>query len=180
MVAAILKSGLRIMLHLGGHVGKGIYSASENSRSASYVSCTSEKAGIMFLTEVALGKPYCTTCDDPTLCQPPTGFHSILACGRTELDPTHDEEVLLDGRKVLVCQGKPTPMPTYKNSSFRTEQVHYLSREPVPDLLPHPAPLLRVPKHLAALSQHHVVVPTSPSHFDSFQHLISTKVYFCK
>lgn len=33
-------------------------------------------------------------------------------------EPAQDEEVLLDGRKVLVCQGKPTPMPAYKNSSF--------------------------------------------------------------
>lgn len=36
MVAAILKSGLRIMPHLGGHVGKDIYFAPENSKSASY------------------------------------------------------------------------------------------------------------------------------------------------
>lgn len=38
----------------------------------------------MFLTEVALGKPYRITCDDPTLCQPPAGYDSVLACGRTE------------------------------------------------------------------------------------------------
>lgn len=36
VVAAILKSGLRIMPHSGGRVGKGIYFASENSKSASY------------------------------------------------------------------------------------------------------------------------------------------------
>ncbi|XP_065498930.1 protein mono-ADP-ribosyltransferase PARP3 [Caloenas nicobarica] len=126
MVAAILKSGLRIMPHLGGCVGKGIYFASENSKSASYVSCTSEKVGVMFLTEVALGKPYCITCDDPTLCQPPAGYDSVLACGRTEPDPAQDEEVLLDGRKVLVCQGKPIPMPAYKNSSFsQSEYIIY-------------------------------------------------------
>ena len=34
MVAAILKSGLRIMPHSGGRVGRGIYFASENSKSA--------------------------------------------------------------------------------------------------------------------------------------------------
>lgn len=36
VVAAILKSGLRIMPHSGGRVGKGIYLASENSKSACY------------------------------------------------------------------------------------------------------------------------------------------------
>lgn len=48
------------------------------------VGCTSKKVGIMFLTEVALGKPYRITRDDPTLCQPPAGYDSVLACGRTE------------------------------------------------------------------------------------------------
>uniref|UniRef100_A0A8C3VNE4 Poly [ADP-ribose] polymerase n=1 Tax=Catharus ustulatus TaxID=91951 RepID=A0A8C3VNE4_CATUS len=124
VVAAILKSGLRIMPHSGGRVGKGIYFASENSKSACYVGCTSKKVGIMFLTEVALGKPYRITRDDPTLCQPPAGYDSVLACGRTEPDPAQDEEVLLDGKKVLVCQGKPIPMPAYKNSSF--SQSEYL------------------------------------------------------
>lgn len=36
VIAAILKSGLRIMPHSGGRVGKGIYFASENSKSAGY------------------------------------------------------------------------------------------------------------------------------------------------
>ncbi|NXM70070.1 PARP3 polymerase, partial [Serilophus lunatus] len=118
VVAAILKSGLRIMPHSGGRVGKGIYFASENRKSAGYVRCTSENVGIMFLTEVALGKPYHITRDDPSLCQPPAGYDSVLACGRTEPDPAQDEEVLLDGKKVLVCQGKPIPMPAYNDSSF--------------------------------------------------------------
>lgn len=48
------------------------------------VGCTAQRVGIMFLTEVALGKPYRITCDDPTLCQPPAGYDSVLACGRTE------------------------------------------------------------------------------------------------
>ncbi|XP_076202335.1 protein mono-ADP-ribosyltransferase PARP3 isoform X2 [Aptenodytes patagonicus] len=124
VIAAILKSGLRIMPHSGGRVGKGIYFASENSKSAGYVRCTSKKVGIMFLTEVALGKPYRITCDDPMLRQPPTGYDSVLACGQTEPDPAQDEEMLLDGKKVLVCQGKPIPMPAYKNSSF--SQSEYL------------------------------------------------------
>ena len=36
VVAAILKSGLRIMPHSGGRVGAGIYFASENAKSAGY------------------------------------------------------------------------------------------------------------------------------------------------
>lgn len=36
VVAAILTTGLRIMPHSGGRVGKGIYFASENSKSAGY------------------------------------------------------------------------------------------------------------------------------------------------
>ena len=39
VVAAILKSGLRIMPHSGGHLGKGIYLASESSKSAGYGEC---------------------------------------------------------------------------------------------------------------------------------------------
>ncbi|XP_068014046.1 protein mono-ADP-ribosyltransferase PARP3 isoform X3 [Melanerpes formicivorus] len=124
VVAAILKSGLRIMPHSGGRVGKGIYFASENSKSAGYVGCTSKKVGIMFLSEVALGKSYRITRDDPTLRQPPPGYDSVLACGQTEPDPAQDEELLLDGKKVLVCQGNPVPMPAYKNSSF--SQSEYL------------------------------------------------------
>ncbi|NXX51743.1 PARP3 polymerase, partial [Tricholaema leucomelas] len=124
VVAAILKNGLRIMPHSGGRVGKGIYFASENSKSACYVHCTSKNIGIMFLTEVALGKSYRITCDDPSLCQPPTGYDSVVACGQTEPDPAQDKEVLLDGKKVLVCQGKPIPMPAYKDSSF--SQSEYL------------------------------------------------------
>ncbi|XP_010223792.1 PREDICTED: poly [ADP-ribose] polymerase 3 [Tinamus guttatus] len=124
VIAAILKSGLRIMPHSGGRVGKGIYFASENSKSAGYVRYTSQRVGIMFLSEVALGEPYRITQDDPALCRPPAGYDSVLACGRTEPDPAQDEEVLLDGRKVLVCQGKPIAMPAYKDSSF--SQSEYL------------------------------------------------------
>ena len=36
VVTAILKSGLRIMPHSGGRVGRGIYFASENNKSAGY------------------------------------------------------------------------------------------------------------------------------------------------
>jgi len=39
-------------------------------------------------------------------------------------DPAQDEELLLDGKKVLVCQGKPIPMPAYRHSSC--SQSEYL------------------------------------------------------
>lgn len=38
VVAAILKAGLRIMPHACGRVGRGLYLASEQSKSAAYVS----------------------------------------------------------------------------------------------------------------------------------------------
>ena len=52
-------------------MGKGIYFASENGKSASYVSCTGNNIGIMFLNEVALGKEHHITKDDSSL---KTGF----------------------------------------------------------------------------------------------------------
>ena len=61
VVVAILKTGLRIMPHSGGRVGKGIYFASENSKSAGYVGTANDgkqNIGIMFLNEVALGREH--------------------------------------------------------------------------------------------------------------------------
>ncbi|XP_030425576.1 protein mono-ADP-ribosyltransferase PARP3 isoform X1 [Gopherus evgoodei] len=124
VVAAILKSGLRIMPHSGGRVGKGLYFASENSKSVGYVSCTSQGVGIMFLNEVALGKEYRITQDDSSLRKAPPGYDSVIACGRTEPDPACDRELMVEGRKVLVPQGKPIPMAKYQDSSF--SQSEYL------------------------------------------------------
>lgn len=101
VVAAILTSGLRIMPHSGGQVGKGIYFASENSKSAGYVtgmSCGAHCVGYMFLGEVALGREYQITVDKPSLKQPPSGFDSVIARGHTEPDPTQDTELELDGQ----------------------------------------------------------------------------------
>uniref|UniRef100_A0A8C8RTG4 Poly [ADP-ribose] polymerase n=1 Tax=Pelusios castaneus TaxID=367368 RepID=A0A8C8RTG4_9SAUR len=124
VVAAILKSGLRIMPHSGGRVGKGLYFASENGKSVGYVSCTSQRIGIMFLNEVALGREYRITRDDSSLCKAPQGYNSVIACGRTEPDPAHDRELIIEGRKVLVPQGKPIPMAKYQDSYF--SQSEYL------------------------------------------------------
>ncbi|XP_040214639.1 protein mono-ADP-ribosyltransferase PARP3 [Rana temporaria] len=118
VVAAILKSGLRIMPHSGGRVGRGIYFASENSKSAGYVGCTSKALGIMFLNEVALGEEYHITTDDCSLKKAPAGYDSVVARGMTEPDPKKDAELTLDGRKIIVPQGPPIQMPKFKDSHF--------------------------------------------------------------
>ncbi|KAM4722041.1 protein mono-ADP-ribosyltransferase PARP3 [Rhinophrynus dorsalis] len=107
VVAAILKSGLRIMPHSGGRVGRGIYFASENSKSAGYVGTTSKNLGIMFLNEVALGKEHHITRDDSSLRCPPKGYDSVVARGLTEPDPAKDRVLTLSDRKITVPQGPP-------------------------------------------------------------------------
>ncbi len=81
--AAILKEGLRIMPHSGGRVGRGLYFASENAKSAGYVRPV-DRVAVMFLNEVALGKEKTITADDSSLTKAPAGFDSIVARGRTE------------------------------------------------------------------------------------------------
>lgn len=127
VVAAILTSGLRIMPHSGGRVGRGIYFASENSKSAGYVttmSCGDHRIAYMFLGEVALGREHHITADEPSLKQPPPGFDSVIARGHTEPDPAQDTELELDGRRVAVPQGQPRPCPEFSHSSF--SQSEYL------------------------------------------------------
>lgn len=117
VVAAILKSGLRIMPHSGGRVGRGIYFASENIKSAGYV-CPSNNIGIMFLNEVALGKEYTITEDDCSLRKAPAGYDSVVARGNQEPDPSKDVFIELDGKKVAVPQGKAIKQQQYQDSSF--------------------------------------------------------------
>ncbi|XP_043933407.1 protein mono-ADP-ribosyltransferase PARP3 [Protopterus annectens] len=126
VVAAILKSGLRIMPHSGGRVGCGIYFASENSKSAGYVGCTSKRIGIMFLNEVALGKEFVITKDDSSLRKAPSGFDCVVARGTQEPDPSQDKEITIEGRKVIVPQGKPIQQSKYNGSYFsQSEYVIY-------------------------------------------------------
>lgn len=117
VVAAILKSGLRIMPHSGGRVGRGIYFASENSKSAGYVS-TSKNTGVMFLNEVALGRERTITRDDSSLKKAPAGYDSVVARGQVEPDAAMDTSITLEGKKVAVPQGKPINQPQYSDSSF--------------------------------------------------------------
>uniref|UniRef100_A0A452V8W7 Poly [ADP-ribose] polymerase n=1 Tax=Ursus maritimus TaxID=29073 RepID=A0A452V8W7_URSMA len=126
-ISAILTSGLRIMPHSGGRVGKGIYFASENSKSAGYVtgmSCGAHQIGYMFLGEVALGREHHITIDEPSLKQPPPGFDSVIARGHTEPDPTQDTELELDGQRVAVPQGRPVLCEEFSSSQF--SQSEYL------------------------------------------------------
>uniref|UniRef100_A0A8C6U288 Poly [ADP-ribose] polymerase n=1 Tax=Neogobius melanostomus TaxID=47308 RepID=A0A8C6U288_9GOBI len=106
VVAAILKS-----------VGRGIYFASENAKSAGYVG-TSKNTGIMFLNEVALGKEKNITADDSSLKKAPNGFDSVVARGRVEPDPSKDVFITLDGKQVAVPQGPAIDQPQYKDSHF--------------------------------------------------------------
>jgi len=121
VIVAILTGGLRIMPHSGGRVGRGLYFASENGKSASYVGTVSEgkkKIGFMFLNEIALGKEHSITADDPTLRVPPPGYDSIVARGRVEPDPKKD--ITMKGKfgSVTVPQGKPIDRAEYAHSSF--------------------------------------------------------------
>jgi poly [ADP-ribose] polymerase len=117
VIVAILSNGLRIMPHSGGRVGKGLYFASENGKSSAYVRPAGD-IGIMFLNEVALGKEYHITMDNPSLIAPPKGYDSVVAQGRTEPNPKDDIIREFDGHKVIIPQGKPINRPEYGTSSF--------------------------------------------------------------
>ncbi|XP_019486872.1 PREDICTED: poly [ADP-ribose] polymerase 3-like [Hipposideros armiger] len=88
------------------------------------MSCEGHYIGYMFLGEVALGREHHITIDEPSLKQPPPGFDSVIARGRTEPDPTQDTEVELDGQRVAVPQGRPVPCPEFGSSTF--SQSEYL------------------------------------------------------
>ncbi|XP_061640889.1 protein mono-ADP-ribosyltransferase PARP3 isoform X2 [Phyllopteryx taeniolatus] len=121
VVAAILKSGLRVMPHSRGRVGQGIYFASENFKSGCYVR-TSKDTGVMFLSEVALGKEYTITEDDSSLKMPPLGYDSVVARGHVEPDPSKDIFITLEGKKVAVPQGKPIYQSQYSGSNFSSSE----------------------------------------------------------
>jgi poly [ADP-ribose] polymerase len=127
VVAAIIGSGLRIMPHSGGRVGKGIYLASENGKSIGYVGW-SGKTGVMFLAEAALGREHTITQDNSSLKAAPKGYDCIVARGQTEPDPTHDIVWTFEGKKVVVPQGKPIKQSKFGRSSF-SQSEYLLYRE---------------------------------------------------
>jgi len=124
VIVAILNTGLRIMPHSGGRVGRGIYFASESGKSAGYVACNAKGEGFMFLTEVALGKEHHITMDDSSLKSPPKGFDCVIAQGHTEPDHSIAETVKLAGKDVVMAMGKPLNRTEFKNSTF--SQSEYL------------------------------------------------------
>lgn len=132
VVAAIFQGGLRIMPHSGGRVGRGIYLASENNKSASYVQATKDpynnhvNTGLMFLCEAALGEENCITVDNSSLTKAPTGFDSVLAMGQSEPDPKKDTTMEFDGHEVVIPQGKPIVNPRLKGKSSNFTQSEYL------------------------------------------------------
>jgi poly [ADP-ribose] polymerase len=132
VVVAIIKSGLRIMPHAGGRVGRGIYLASEKGKSAGYVGTTGDShrwgssagIGYMFLVEAALGKEKEINQNDSSLRAAPSGFGCVVARGHTEPDPTKDTTLTFDGNTVVVPQGKPIATKWKNNSAF--SQSEYL------------------------------------------------------
>ncbi|GAB6028782.1 Poly [ADP-ribose] polymerase 3 [Chamberlinius hualienensis] len=125
VVAAILSSGLRIMPHSGGRVGKGIYFASEHSKSFGYTCCDRDRVYIMFLNEVALGKEHTITQDNCSFRQAPSGYDSVVARGTQEPDPKLDTKLILDGKEVVVPQGKPIKTKFTKSSFDQSEYLVY-------------------------------------------------------
>jgi len=126
VVVAICSSGLRIMPHSGGRVGSGIYFASENGKSASYVRGCKDGTSVMFLAEVALGKEHHITRDDSSLKAAPPGFDSIIAQGHHDPNPADDETIKIEGYDVIVPAGKPQNRSQYSNSFFsHTEFLVY-------------------------------------------------------
>lgn len=116
VTAAITMSGLRIMPHSGGRVGRGIYLATENSKSAGYMRYAGDGRGVMVLAEGAFGREHHITQDDSSLQAPPPGFHSVVALGHRNPPAAKDATLMLDGKPVAVPQAEPEP--TGVRSSF--------------------------------------------------------------
>lgn len=133
VVVAILKSGLRIMPHARGRVGRGLYFASENGKSAGYVGTTGDSSrwghcagvGYMFLVEVALGKENQISKDDSSLTAAPSGFDCVHAMGHTEPDPSKDTKLSFEGNDVVVPQGNPIQTEWTKSSFSQSEYLIY-------------------------------------------------------
>ncbi|RHY96826.1 hypothetical protein DYB35_009578 [Aphanomyces astaci] len=128
VVAAILKSGLRIMPSSGGRVGKGIYLANMLEKSKSYVRPThvdGHNIGCLFLVEAALGKMHEIRQDDSRLTKAPAGYDSVLAKGTLHPNPDEDRIVQLDGQDVRVNVGRPVTLKNEHSSFHHDEYLVY-------------------------------------------------------
>ncbi|KAI3384344.1 hypothetical protein SNEBB_001587 [Seison nebaliae] len=135
VVAAILKTGLRILPHSGGRVGRGIYFASENGKSSGYVGTTnvnSKQIGFMFLNEVLLGSTYELMKDNCGLKAAPKGYDSVHAVGRTEPDSAQDLLIEIDNHEIIVPQGKVKKITKAAQSSFgQSEYLIYKEEQTI-------------------------------------------------
>lgn len=130
VVAAILSSGLRIMPHSGGRVGRGIYLASECGKSQGYTRPSySRNIGCMFLAEAALGKEFDLLYDNSSLVKAPNGFDSVVARGHQT--PASCERISFDGHDALLPTGKPKRMSQYAASSFSQDEYLVYREEQV-------------------------------------------------
>lgn len=131
VVAAIVKTGLRILPSSGGRVGKGIYFASENGKSAGYVRCEGT-TGFMFLVEVVLGDAKEINRDDSTLTYNKVvqtlKKDSIIARGWTEPDPKNDIQIQGEWQPITVPQG-PVIDTTWKSNSSFTQSEYLIYQE---------------------------------------------------
>lgn len=131
VIAAIQKSGLRIMPSAGGRVGKGLYFASENGKSSGYVrteTIDKKQIGFMYLVEVVLGDQEIITRDDSSLnfqkVEKGLGKDSVLAKGTTEPDPKNDVQIKGDWQPITVPQG-PVINTGTKSSFSQSEYLVY-------------------------------------------------------
>merc|ERR1712187_996075 len=98
------------------------YFASECSKSFGYVRNRSS-TGFMGLAEVALGRVHEIYRDDSSLRRPPSGYDSVVACGRTEPGADGDLRLEMAGREVTMPRGAPT-VTQFASSAF--SQSEYL------------------------------------------------------
>jgi hypothetical protein len=103
------------MPHSGGRVGRGLYLASQQAKSAQYTSAHGAKFAVMFLAQAALGKSHKITADGPHasgLVAPPSGYQSVHAVG--SLSPTQWATVTIDNKPVSApcAAARPTGMPS--------------------------------------------------------------------
>lgn len=120
-VSAILSTGLRIMPHSGGRVGRGIYLASEHGKSVYYTTpAYRRKTGCMFLVEAALGRIHEIYSDNPSLKKAPKGYDSVRACGQQS--PAGCKDLRLDGVNVNVHVESPRKLAKANNSSFSQDE----------------------------------------------------------
>jgi poly [ADP-ribose] polymerase 2/3/4 len=127
VVAAIMKTGLRIMPAVSGsRVGRGIYMANELMKSAGYAGSANNIHGkqtvVLFLVEAALGKQHVIYQDDSSFVEAPPGFDSVLAKSGRSPPESGDATLTLGGTKVKVSQLPPAPAGSVPHSSFSQDE----------------------------------------------------------